>query len=222
MPDLTLVLRRANVSRQGGEWKDEDYDVFDGERCVGRIFLDASDTWFWGVDFQPTGRKSCGHVTTLEEAKAAFRAEYVARQVARFSAACHEVGHALVAHRLEVPVGDLRVGINGDDWAGKADIGLCHYLPPIDQLAVCFGGIEAQSLVKCEMMERVGFSDYARAQTILDENDIGEPEGQMLREAAHQRARDLLIPQLDKLKEVAAELAIAGRIAADRMRSLLQ
>jgi hypothetical protein len=26
-------------SRKSGQWQDEDYDVFDGERCVGRICL---------------------------------------------------------------------------------------------------------------------------------------------------------------------------------------
>jgi hypothetical protein len=34
------------------------------------------ENWFWGVSFQLTGRKSYRHVTTLEEAKAAFKAEY--------------------------------------------------------------------------------------------------------------------------------------------------
>jgi hypothetical protein len=33
-----LILRRANVSRKGGHWKSEDYDVFDDERDVGRIY----------------------------------------------------------------------------------------------------------------------------------------------------------------------------------------
>jgi hypothetical protein len=61
----TLTLRRANVSRKGGFWDETD--------C---IFLQASGAWFWGVSFQLTGRKSYGHVSTLEEAKAAFRAEY--------------------------------------------------------------------------------------------------------------------------------------------------
>ena len=35
----TLILRRANVSRISGQWQDEDYDVFDGDRDVGRIYL---------------------------------------------------------------------------------------------------------------------------------------------------------------------------------------
>jgi hypothetical protein len=76
VPEPVLILRRATFSRKGGEWQHEDYDVVDGEREVGRIFLDANHAWFWGVDFQLTGRKSYGHAVSLEEAKAAFRAEY--------------------------------------------------------------------------------------------------------------------------------------------------
>jgi hypothetical protein len=76
-----LVLRRANASRKGGHWSDDDYDVFDGDREVGRIYCvtDMPDSpWFWEVSFQLTGRKSYGHADSLEEAKAAFRAEYEA------------------------------------------------------------------------------------------------------------------------------------------------
>ena len=36
---------------------------------------------FWGVSFQLTGKKSCGHVTSLEEVKAAFKVEYLAWKV---------------------------------------------------------------------------------------------------------------------------------------------
>jgi hypothetical protein len=77
-PGPTLVLRRANVSRKSGEWKDEDYDVFDGDRDVGRIFLDANETWFWGLafEFQLSGQKRYGSAATLDATKAAFRAEY--------------------------------------------------------------------------------------------------------------------------------------------------
>jgi hypothetical protein len=58
----TLLLRRANVSRGSGSWSDDDFDVFDGERSVGRIYrVNASaEAWFWGVSFQLTGRKSYG------------------------------------------------------------------------------------------------------------------------------------------------------------------
>ena len=75
-----LVLRRANVSRKSSGWQDEDYDVFDGERCVGRVYQvndrPGRESWFWGVSFQLTGRKSYGYAPSLDEAKAAFKAEY--------------------------------------------------------------------------------------------------------------------------------------------------
>ena len=57
-----------------------DFDVFDGDRDVGRIHLVDSygdrERWFWGVSFQLTRRKSYGHAPSFDEAKAAFRAEY--------------------------------------------------------------------------------------------------------------------------------------------------
>jgi hypothetical protein len=77
---MRLILRRANVSRKGGHWQHEDFDVFDGEREIGRVYLvdgyGGKETWFWGVSFQLTNRKSYSHAPTLDDAKAAFRAEY--------------------------------------------------------------------------------------------------------------------------------------------------
>ena len=80
---MSLILRRASVSRPGGSWSEHDFDVFDGYRVVGRIYrvTDHLDSpWFWGVSFQLTGRKSYGRASSLEEAKAAFKAEYEAWQ----------------------------------------------------------------------------------------------------------------------------------------------
>jgi hypothetical protein len=75
-----LLLRRANVSRKGGPWPHDDFDVFDGDRMIGRVYLVDSyggrEVWFWGVSFQVTGRKSYGRAESLDGAKAAFRAEY--------------------------------------------------------------------------------------------------------------------------------------------------
>ena len=34
---MSLTLRRASTSRPSGSWQDEDYNVFDGEREIGRI-----------------------------------------------------------------------------------------------------------------------------------------------------------------------------------------
>jgi hypothetical protein len=62
-----------------GAWDDTDYDVFDGDQCVRRIYQvndhPGQESWFWGVDFQPTRRKSYGHAASLAAAQAAFRAE---------------------------------------------------------------------------------------------------------------------------------------------------
>jgi hypothetical protein len=80
MPDPSLILRRAKVSRKSGSWDDNDFDVVDGEREIGPIYLvdgyDSKETWLWGVSFQVTKCKSYGYALSLEEAKAAFRAEY--------------------------------------------------------------------------------------------------------------------------------------------------
>jgi hypothetical protein len=81
MSDPALFLRRAK-SRKRGQPQHQDYDVFDGDHDVGRIYLVHSDegteTWFWGVSFRVTKRKSYGYAMSLDEAKAAFRAEYLA------------------------------------------------------------------------------------------------------------------------------------------------
>jgi hypothetical protein len=77
-----LALRRGNFSRKRGERQREVYDVFDGHRRVGRMFQinahPGQESWFWGVDFFLTYGKRYGHVSTLEQAKAAFRKEYEA------------------------------------------------------------------------------------------------------------------------------------------------
>ena len=62
------------------------YDVFDGDRDVGRIYRANAheELWFWGVSFDITRRKSYGYALSLDEAKAAFRAEYPAWKGTRF------------------------------------------------------------------------------------------------------------------------------------------
>jgi hypothetical protein len=49
---MHLILRGANFSRISGEWQHEDYDVFDGDREIGRIYLldghHDDETWFLG------------------------------------------------------------------------------------------------------------------------------------------------------------------------------
>ena len=80
---MALALRPANVSRKGGPWSEHDFDVFDGDRNVGRIYGvggRSDGEWFWGVSFQLTGKKKYGRSPSLDDAKAAFKAEYAAWQ----------------------------------------------------------------------------------------------------------------------------------------------
>jgi hypothetical protein len=80
MSETTLILRSASSSRESGDWNDDDFDVFDGDRLVGRVYRvnSSEEIWFWGVSFLLTNRKSYGHADSLDEAKAAFRTEYLA------------------------------------------------------------------------------------------------------------------------------------------------
>ncbi len=68
-PAASVTLRRSARAR-------DDYDMMDGDRNVGRIFLDDNGAWFWGVDFMLTHRKSYGTAESREGAMVAFKAEY--------------------------------------------------------------------------------------------------------------------------------------------------
>jgi hypothetical protein len=75
---MPLVLRCANSFREGGDWNVDDFDVFDGDRMVGRVCRvnSSEEVWFWGISFLLTNRKSYGHTASFNEVKASFRAEY--------------------------------------------------------------------------------------------------------------------------------------------------
>ena len=56
LPDsvsIMLTLKRASKSRPSGTWSDDDYDVFDGERHIGRILCTHAASretpWFWTI-----------------------------------------------------------------------------------------------------------------------------------------------------------------------------
>jgi hypothetical protein len=75
----SLILKRGNASRPSGQWSDEDYDVLAGGKVVGRIYEDASAStppelrWSITEVAPAVPGKTYGHATTLDEAKAKFR-----------------------------------------------------------------------------------------------------------------------------------------------------
>ena len=77
-----LTLKRASKSRPSGQWRDDDYDAFDGDTLIGRIMWThaaSSETpWFWTITARvaqhPHDR---GYAATREDAMAAFKAAWL-------------------------------------------------------------------------------------------------------------------------------------------------
>ena len=64
-----LTLVRANKSRPSGEWSRDDYDVYDGDRVIGRIFLHPQ---------APHGRPRFWSITAGEAKSSIFNKGYAA------------------------------------------------------------------------------------------------------------------------------------------------
>ena len=68
----------------------------------------------------------------------------------RRSTAIHEAGHVVVAWALDLPVGSMQIGCNGDDTAGRSEIDeSARQLSLIDRIALCIAGVQAQLLFGC-------------------------------------------------------------------------
>jgi hypothetical protein len=72
-----LILKRASASRSSGQWSDDDYDVLENGKIVGRIFRSpaapTSRQWMWASGHGGhVERAAHGHEPTREAAMAAF------------------------------------------------------------------------------------------------------------------------------------------------------
>lgn len=78
-PKAMLTLKRASKHRSGRPWSDDDYDVFDGERHVGRIVwthaASRETPWFWTITARvPQYPHDRGYAVSRAQAMVAFKA----------------------------------------------------------------------------------------------------------------------------------------------------
>lgn len=76
---MPLTLRRTNLTGSDGQPVENDYTVYEDGKIVGRIYLSSHygpEEWFWGNNRFPNSANDRGHVGSLEEAKAAFKARW--------------------------------------------------------------------------------------------------------------------------------------------------
>jgi hypothetical protein len=81
---MTLILKHANKSRLGAiEWGPNDFDVFEGERCIGRILVSPASpldrNWMWTIIARehPPTIYNRGYSTTREQAMQDFKAQWL-------------------------------------------------------------------------------------------------------------------------------------------------
>jgi hypothetical protein len=75
---LTLIRASKNSD---GEWSADDYDVFDGNRPVGRIALTPQappgEPWFWVITVRPESTQNRGYAVSRDQALREFQARWL-------------------------------------------------------------------------------------------------------------------------------------------------
>ena len=74
-----LSLARAARSRDG-DWSADDYDVFEGNRQIGRIVLTTGGPqgmpWFWTITARAESTQNRGYAVSREQAMREFKARW--------------------------------------------------------------------------------------------------------------------------------------------------
>ena len=130
----------------------------------------------------------------------------------------HEAGHAVVAAALGLAVGDIHV--NADDESGGAEIECPGRLPFIDQVALCFAGLEAQAIWHCPSKHLAGGGDYRRFFELV--KGLSDDCREALRTAGYERARALLQDNKQVVEDIAEQLIERGRMTAAEFKQFCE